>query len=80
VLNNLKEMSKAINRILPGIQTYAWNGDGSKAAVCPQTREILIFETNQTPDISKWKLVQVLKEVRDITFKTFFSITHPSLR
>lgn len=54
--------AKQINRILPGIQSYAWNGDCSKVAVCPQSREILIFETNNSPDISKWKLVQVLKE------------------
>jgi len=24
-----------INRILPGIQSYAWNGDCTKCAVCP---------------------------------------------
>jgi hypothetical protein len=56
-------MSK-INRILPGIQSYAWNGDCSQVAVCPATREILIFATNGQPDISKWTLLQVLKEVR----------------
>jgi hypothetical protein len=56
--------NKPINRILPGIQSYAWNGDCSKVAVCPLTREILILETNMSPDISKWRLIQVLKEVR----------------
>lgn len=55
--------NKQINRILPGIQSYAWNADCSKVAVCPMSREILIFETNQSPDISKWRLIQVLKEV-----------------
>jgi len=49
--------NKPINRILPGIQSYAWNGDCSKVAVCPLTREILIFETTMSPDISKWRLL-----------------------
>ena len=55
--------NKQINRILPGIQSYAWSGDCSKVAVCPMSSEILVFETNQSPDISKWRLLQVLKEV-----------------
>ena len=52
-----------VNRILPGIQTYAYNGDCSKVAICPQSNEILIFETFGKPTISEWKLNQVLKEV-----------------
>ena len=36
-----------VNRILPGIQSYAWNADCSKCAVCPQSREILIFDTHK---------------------------------
>ncbi len=59
----MKKQAAPINRILPGIQTYAWNSDCTRVAVCPQSREILIFETNQSPDISKWKLVQELREV-----------------
>jgi len=51
-----------MNRILPGIQTYAYNGDCSKVAICPQSAEILIFETLGKPTINDWKLVQVLKE------------------
>jgi WD40 repeat protein len=31
-------------------------------AVCPQSAEILIFETAGKPNISEWKLIQVLKE------------------
>jgi hypothetical protein len=48
---------------MPGITSFAWNADCSKVAVCPMSREVLIFETNAQPDISKWKLTQVLKEV-----------------
>ena len=51
------------NRIMPGIQSFAWNADRSKVAVCPQSREILIFKTNQKPNISDWTLLEVLKEV-----------------
>lgn len=71
-------MAKQINRILPGIATYAWNGDCSRVAVCPQTREILIFETNMSPDISKWKLLQVLKEVSRTNFVYTFSTSATS--
>jgi hypothetical protein len=56
-------MSKPQNRILPGIQVYAFNANCSRVAVCPQSAEILIFETNGKPNISDWKLRQVLKEV-----------------
>ena len=53
------------NRILPGIQSFAWNHDRSLVAVCPFSREILIFATNQRPDIKDWRLVEVLREVSD---------------
>ena len=61
-----------INRILPGISVFAWNGDCSQVAVCPQSKEILIFATNGKPNISEWTLVQVLKEVSlaHISFST----------
>lgn len=55
-------MQNANNRILPGIQCFAWNADGSLAAVCPTNQEIWIFETASSPDISKWTRVKVLKE------------------
>ena len=58
-----KKQAGPINRILPGISCFAWNADCTKVAVCPQSREILIFETNQSPDISKWTLIQELREV-----------------
>ena len=47
---------------MPGIQCFAWNADGSKAAVCPCNNEIWIFETASSPDISKWTKIKVLKE------------------
>jgi actin related protein 2/3 complex subunit 1A/1B len=50
------------NRILPGIQCFAWNADGTLAAVCPTSNEIWIFETAGTPDISKWTKINVMKE------------------
>ena len=50
------------NRILPGIQSFAWNADGSKIAVCPKNKEIWIFETQNSPDMSKWTKTDVLKE------------------
>lgn len=53
------------NRILPGIQSFAWNPDRSLVAVCPYSREILIFATNSKPDIKDWRLVEVLREVSD---------------
>lgn len=52
-----------VNRILPGISCFAWNKDCSKIAICPTTREIWIFKTNMTADISKWERIQILKEV-----------------
>lgn len=53
-----------VNRILPGISCFAWNKDCSKIAICPTNREIWVFKTNNTADISKWERVQILKEVR----------------
>ena len=53
------------NRILPGIQSFAWNPDRSLVAVCPYSREILIFATNAKPDIKDWRLIEVLREVSD---------------
>ena len=58
-----REEAAIQNRILPGIQSFAWNPDRSLVAVCPYSREILIFATNQKPDIKDWRLVEVLKEV-----------------
>lgn len=51
------------NRILPGIQSFAWSPDRSMVAVCPHSAEILIFATNMKPDIKDWRLTEVLKEV-----------------
>ena len=50
------------NRILPGVQCFAWNADCSKVAICPTNNEIWIFETGANPDISKWTKTCVLKE------------------
>jgi len=50
------------NRILPGIQSFAWSPDRSMVAVCPHSAEILIFATNMKPDIKDWRLTEVLKE------------------
>ncbi len=58
-----KKEDLTTNRIMPGIQCFAWNGDRSKVAVCPQSKEILIFETNQKLNIKDWTLIDVLKEV-----------------
>ena len=58
-----KAAAAIANRILPGIQCFAWNHDRSLVAVCPFSREILIFATNQKPDIQDWRLVEVLREV-----------------
>ena len=65
-LIKIKEMSKPLNRILPGIQSFSFNADGSKVAVCPRTAEILIFKTNGSSNIKDWTLLQVLKEVSTI--------------
>ena len=57
-----KSAAAPTNRLLPGIQCFAWNGDCSRVAVCPTTNEIWIFETNGQPDVSKWTRTAVLKE------------------
>ena len=54
------------DRILPGICSFAWSPDRQKVAVCPQSREILIFKTFGKPKISDWQLEDVLKEVREL--------------
>ena len=60
-----KKEDLTLNRIMPGIQSFAWNADRSKVAVCPQSKEILIFETHQKPNISDWTISEVLKEVSE---------------
>tara|TARA_B110000305_G_C19001563_1_gene430726 strand:+ start:243 stop:536 length:294 start_codon:yes stop_codon:yes gene_type:complete len=50
------------NRIYPGIQSFAWNSDASQVAICPTTNEIWIFQTQGSPDITKWTKIAVLKE------------------
>lgn len=62
-MNKKAQQAALANRILPGIQSFAWNADRSLVAVCPFSREILIFETNQKPNISDWRLAEVLREV-----------------
>lgn len=54
-----------VNRVMPGIQSFAWSADRSRCAVCPQSNEILIFDTNNKPNISDWRLLEVLREVSD---------------
>ena len=66
----LKKKVNTNNRILPGIQSFAWNFDRSLVAVCPQSKEILIFATNGKPDIKDWRLVEVLREVSIISQHT----------
>ena len=63
-MNKAQETSnnQSTNRILPGVQCFSWNSDGSLVAVCPTSNEIWIFETAGSPDISKWTKVCVLKE------------------
>jgi len=59
----MQSSQSQVNRILPGISSFAWNKDCSKIAICPTSTEIWIFKTNSTADISKWERVQILKEV-----------------
>ena len=63
MMNKKKAAASTANRILPGIQSFAWNHDRSLVAVCPFSAEILIFATNSKPDIKDWRLVEVLREV-----------------
>jgi len=67
MMNKKKAANATANRILPGIQCFAWNHDRSLVAVCPFSREILIFATNSKPDIRDWQLVEVLREVSNET-------------
>jgi len=57
-----KSGAPALNRIMPGIQCFAWNGNGSRVAICPTNNEILIFDSANSPDITKWKQIACLKE------------------
>jgi WD40 repeat protein len=50
------------NRILPGIQCFAWRGDGKQVALCPLNNEIWVFDTQGSPDISKWTKTCTLKQ------------------
>ncbi len=52
------------NRVSMALSCFAWNKDGSKLAVCPNSNEIWLYKTNKTQDTSKWEIIQVLKEVR----------------
>ena len=54
-----------MDRILPGISSFAWSPDRKKVAVCPQGREILIFNCDNKPKIQDWTLEAVLKEVSE---------------
>ena len=74
-----KAAAAIANRILPGIQCFAWNHDRSLVAVCPFSREILIFATNQKPDIQDWRLVEVLREVSFFIVSFFRGIPDNSL-
>ena len=52
------------SRVAPGMSCFAWNKDGSKIAICPNTNEIWVYKTNNSPnDSTKWERIQVLKEV-----------------
>ena len=57
-----KDSGQSTNRILPGVQCFTWNAEGSMAAICPTNNEIWIFKTSSSPDVSKWEKVAVLKE------------------
>ena len=46
MMNKKAKAASTANRILPGIQCFAWSPDRSLVAVCPFSREILIFATN----------------------------------
>ena len=61
-MNVKTESGQSENRILPGVQCFAWNASGSLVAVCPTTSDIWIFETAGSPDISKWTKIATLKE------------------
>jgi hypothetical protein len=54
---------QANNRIVPGVSSFSWNKDNSKVAVCPNNKEIWIFKTSKSQDISKWERIQIMKEV-----------------
>lgn len=65
------------NRIYPGVQTFAWNHDASMIAVCPTNNEIWVFQSQGSPDISKWTKIQTLKEhFNVITSLAWHPITH----
>ncbi len=52
----------APTRITSSLSCFAWNKDQSKIAICPNTMQIWIFNTNNAPDDStKWERIQVSK-------------------
>lgn len=61
-----KVSAESSNRILPGIQCFTWNKDGSLLAVSPGTKEIWIYKVNGSQNVKDWERIAVLKEHFDI--------------
>lgn len=62
------------NRVASNLQSFAWNKDGSKIAICPGNNEIWVFKTNGQPqDTNKWERIQVLKEVCILSLSSLYS-------
>jgi hypothetical protein len=47
-----------------GINCIAWNKDKTMCALCPNSSEILVYDTKGSKNYKEWRLLQVLEEVK----------------
>ncbi len=59
-------MFKKIPLTKTGITCMTFNKDRTRCAVCPNSNEILIFDTKGSKEYKTWILTHVLEEVKDI--------------
>ena len=51
----------SVQRIVPCMTCHAWNGDHTKVAICPNTKDVLIYKKTGTG----YELEATLKEVSE---------------
>jgi len=51
-----------LNTVAVSVSYHAWNKDQTKIALCPNSHEVWIFETNKSEDWKSWKQTHTLKK------------------
>jgi len=51
-----------LNTLAVSVSCHAWNKDQTKIALCPNSHEVWIFETNKSEDWKQWKQTHTLKK------------------